>query len=136
MLKLLDAAAEFDQPGADRRIGDAFKAARDQLVGKPKTRRDGADVALDVSAVIAWISRVGELNIGPGGSGMRLPGSMPTCSTPFTAEPLLRPATVASGSRMKPANSAATLAFTQSRVLILIELMEPQQDGSEPSDAA
>jgi hypothetical protein len=41
-LELLNAATELDQPGADRGIGDAFKAARDQLVNGMIERRDAA----------------------------------------------------------------------------------------------
>jgi len=45
----------------------------------------------------------------PGGSGIRLPGSMPTVSAPPVLVPESPPA-VPSGSVMKPVNSAATLA--------------------------
>ena len=48
--ELLDPAAELDQPGADRRIGDALQIARDQLVGQPESRRDGAQVVSFLAA--------------------------------------------------------------------------------------
>ena len=136
MLKLLDAVAELDQPGADRGIGDAFEIARNQLVGNAEAGGDGADVVLDEGTVIARIGRFKELNIGAWRQRDQAAWLHADLQHAARGRSVVQARDRSVGIADEPGEQGRDLGLHQRRILVLIEFVQPEQDRREPGDAA
>ena len=135
VLQLLDAAAELDQPGADRGIGDALQVARDQLVGQAQPGRDGAQVVLHEGRVGVVLGRVREADVGAGrqrdqAAGLHAHGQR------AAGVGAGKPARRAVGIGDEAGEQRRDLGLHQRGVLELVELVQPQQHRREPGDPA
>ena len=135
VLQLLDAAAELDQPGADRGIGHALQVARDQFVGQAQPRRDGAQVVLHEGRVGVVLGRVRKADVGAGrqrdqAAGLHAHGQR--AAGVGAGEPARR----AVGIGDEAGEQRRDLGLHQRGILELVELVQPQQHRREPGDPA